>query len=140
MSLSRTYLRGCDLVGAQPEGTDYLVVHIRDLPGLLKAPIVRDKVGAFGGLAQLFTTVAPSTASGVLYSGLVQKEIDGAIRDQGLAPYLDAHFTSTPPADRKPPPTEFINGAVIGAGGAIGLAGIGYGLFRLIGFLTRKGT
>ena len=116
------YAIGCDALGSA--GNDYLVVRIRDLGGLLGAPIVKRELGGYAGLAGLGVALAPGTASAALYSGAVQEQIDKALADKGLSKFVDAHFTATPPPPGKPEPTEFINGLVIGSVGSTIIGGL----------------
>lgn len=131
--MRNAYLEGTDILGADPSALsqNYLVVHIRDLAGLLKAPLVKSKIGALGGLAGTLVSMSPQTASSVLYTGTVQGQIDKAIADQGLAAYLDAHFTATPPPSGGKPPSEFLQGvlvSVVGGGTVLGLVHLGRAL------------
>lgn len=137
MSVAKQYCLGCDALGA--DGNDYLVVHIRDLPGLVSAPVVKKELGGYSGLASFGAAfgnaIAPATTSSLLYSGAAQAQIARALEDKGLSKYIDAHFTATPPPLNKPAPTEFVNGYIVGSVGA----SVTFGLIWLIKHLaTRK--
>lgn len=116
----------CDVVGAvaAPVGSDRaIVVRPRDV-----AAVVRQQGGAAGALAM---RLVPETVANEFFARFATELRDG-MRKNGVD--ADVYVTApAPPAAGAPARSDFLGGALVGAGGAAAL----YGIARLIQHLIR---
>lgn len=121
------YLLGTDVLGASgvlpwqgasvdAGGGPYVTIHVRDIPGLVRA-----QGGATGALAQ---NLLPQTIQNKVY-GDIQSEIAKAMKAKGVD--AEVKIVSTAPLGG-PLKRDFLVGSAVGAGAL----GLGYAITKII--------